>query len=196
MPDSMATCQPSLLVLYSGLCGFLACFPYYILKMKFSSRGKGMLWGAYTQAFIILTAAMPAILSIMPDGSCERFRDYANVIGFVNTILLCSQYIPQIYACYKFKGAGAGSYATLGFDSFGGQIMVLYRIFGTHERLSSWLPYLVFHTSELVVILVALYFDRKKRKLKSFSYTKLAGVRHSRDGSIASCEPESPPLTV
>mmetsp|Transcript_3373 Transcript_3373/g.8362 ORF Transcript_3373/g.8362 Transcript_3373/m.8362 type:complete len:122 (+) Transcript_3373:584-949(+) len=37
--------------------------------------------------------------------------------------------------------------------------MVLYRIFGTAERLSSWLPYLIFHSSEFVVIIVASYFE-------------------------------------
>ena len=48
---------------------------------------------------------------------------------------------------------------TLGFDSIGGILMVLYRIYATEERLSSWLPYMIFHTSEAMVVLVAFYFD-------------------------------------
>ena len=65
--------------------------------------------------------------------------------------------------------------------------MVLYRIYGTSERLSSWLPYLVFHTSELVVILVAFSFDRhKKKKEKHSPYKKLLGLDMDREGVLAS----------
>ena len=79
-------------------------------------------------------------------------------------MLLCCQYVPQIYVCYARKGSGAVSYMTLGFDALGGYAMVLYKVFATHERLSSWLPYLIFHSSELGVIAVAFWFDTRKGK--------------------------------
>jgi len=216
--SSFRLCQSSLLVLYSGLCGFFACFPFYLIKLRltphnsssssstsgrsfkqghlsqamFYGHGQGvererMVWGLYLQVFVIGVAAIPSLLSIMPEGDCEKYRDYANTIGFLNTILLCAQYLPQIYTSYKFKGSGAVSYTTLGCDSIGGYIMVLYRIYGTSERLSSWLPYLVFHTSELVVILVAFSFDRhKKKKEKHSPYKKLLGLDIDREGVLAS----------
>jgi uncharacterized protein with PQ loop repeat len=196
--SSFRLCQSSLLVLYSGLCGFFACFPYYLIKLRLthkngnhggaaSTRDNRMLLGLYLQVFVIGVAAVPALLSILPEGDCEQYRDYANTIGFLNTILLCSQYLPQIWTSYKFKGSGAVSYATLGCDSVGGYVMVLYRIYGTSERLSSWLPYLVFHSSELVVILVAWSFDRhKKKRGKRSPYKKLLGLDIDREGVLSS----------
>ena len=208
MPSSLLACQSSFLVLYSGLCGFLACFPYYLLKLKMTAKYKDtlssnrMVLGLYLQMAIILAAAVPALLSVLPTGTCERYRDYANTIGFLNTVLLCAQYLPQIYTSYTFKGSGAVSYATLGLDALGGYVMTFYRIYGTSERLSSWLPYLVFHSSELVVILVALYFDTQKRykKTRKKKAWMLGGLdpldrygNYNDNGSISS-SPEGSPL--
>ncbi|QDZ23927.1 hypothetical protein HOP50_11g64650 [Chloropicon primus] len=166
-PGTLIECQGSFLVLYSAVCGFLACLPFYFLKLNYTrdrARRRRLVVGAYLQGGVIAAASVPAFLSVSPGGDCEAYRDYGNVVGFLNTILLCCQYLPQIYTSYKHKGAGAVSYMTLGFDALGGYTMVGYKIYATEERLSSWLPYLVFHTSELCVIAVALYFDSKAKR--------------------------------
>ena len=155
-------CQASFLVLYSAIAGFAACAPFYFLKVAFSSgvrKRRSLAFGLWAQVGVISLASVPALVAVSPWGTCQRFRDYANVVGFLNTVLLCCQYVPQIYVCYARKGSGAVSYITLGFDALGGYAMVLYKVFATHERLSSWLPYLIFHSSELGVIAVAFWFD-------------------------------------
>ena len=203
-PRSFLRCQGSFLVVYSALAGFLACLPFYVLKVKYTRSPRArrrLVVGAYVQGLVIFLALLPAVLSVLPhSGGCEAYRDYANAMGFANTALLCCQYLPQIYTSYKFKGAGAVSYATLGFDALGGFAMVGYKIYATDERLSSWLPYLVFHTSELLVILVASYFDRvhhhggtrAARHARKLTATGLPHVRDQED--LASSEPTSPLL--
>lgn len=179
---SFLECQASFLVLYSALAGLLACFPVYFLKLYYHKRthrtAGALVAGAYVQVLIVLCAIVPAFLSVMPWGDCEEYRDFANVLGFLNTIILCCQYLPQIYQTYRYKGSGAVSYVTLACDSLGGYTMVAYKIYATSERLSSWFPYLVFHTSELVVIAVALYFDRRKHRDRKLTASGISALHH------------------
>ena len=95
----------------------------------------------------------------------------------------------QLVASCRHRGAGSLSYATLGLDAIGGGAMVLYRIFGTKERVSSWLPYLLFHSTEATVVIVCAAHDCRKLRAWDLLVGPLGGgwgkgrARHAGRGS-------------
>ena len=99
--EAGARCLPSLLVLCSGCSAFLVCSPIYWFAVRFGASGPRIAarraWmGIGAQAALLAVAGLPALASILPSGSCQTYRRYAHVVGFSNTALLTSQYLPQV----------------------------------------------------------------------------------------------------
>jgi len=201
-PGMMIKCQPSLLVLYSGLSGCLSLFPLYFVVSIMNSRrssalgGSGSsshrrLWiGLFTQFFIIGLVGSPFIM-VIQEGRCAPFQTYANIVGFFNAFFLCAQFLPQIFLTWTQKEGGAISYLTYFPDVLGdvsptalhlplvlcvfcrrltvrhiagGYIMTVEKAFGTHERISTWMPYALMHTLELIMLILNATFDDSFRE--------------------------------
>eukprot|EP00190_Bangiopsis_sp_CCMP1999_P005847 CAMPEP_0198726286 /NCGR_PEP_ID=MMETSP1475-20131203/3389_1 /TAXON_ID= ORGANISM="Unidentified sp., Strain CCMP1999" /NCGR_SAMPLE_ID=MMETSP1475 /ASSEMBLY_ACC=CAM_ASM_001111 /LENGTH=161 /DNA_ID=CAMNT_0044488193 /DNA_START=554 /DNA_END=1039 /DNA_ORIENTATION=+ len=122
-----------------------------------------MLWlGLIVQVVIIGLAASP-IINLLQVGRCKPFQVYANIVGFFNTIFLCTQFVPQIVLTWTRKEGGAVSYMMYFPDVIGGYIMTAEKAFGTHERISTWLPYALMHTLELFMLILNAVYDESFR---------------------------------
>mmetsp|Transcript_11577 Transcript_11577/g.35380 ORF Transcript_11577/g.35380 Transcript_11577/m.35380 type:complete len:334 (+) Transcript_11577:213-1214(+) len=170
-PGMLWECQPSLLVLYSGITGFLSMFPLYFAVMLIGNRrnvilgpssgrsGQKVLWlGLFAQVLVISFACMP-IITLLKKDQCKPLQTYANIVGFLNTFFLCTQFLPQIVLTWTRREGGAVSYLMYVPDVIGGYIMTAEKAFGTHERISTWLPYALMHTLELIMLLLNAAFD-------------------------------------
>lgn len=69
------------------------------------------------------------------------------------------QYLPQIFLTLAHRDGGAVSYLTYLPDVVGGYVMTAEKIFGTHERISTWFPYLLMHTLELIMVSLSAMYD-------------------------------------
>jgi len=180
-PGMMIKCQPSLLVLYSGLTGCLSLFPLYVvvslMNSRRSSRAPGTpgasnhrrLWiGLFCQFLIIGLVGSPFVM-VIQEGRCAPFQTYANVVGFFNAFFLCAQFLPQIFLTWTQKEGGAISYLMYFPDVLGGYIMTVEKAFGTHERISTWMPYALMHTLELIMLILNATFDDSFREWLRYS---------------------------
>mmetsp|Transcript_50083 Transcript_50083/g.95668 ORF Transcript_50083/g.95668 Transcript_50083/m.95668 type:complete len:329 (+) Transcript_50083:525-1511(+) len=167
----VVNCQASFLVLYSGIGGFLAYFPQYIVAKNLIDGERNPVyrnqatWGGYLIISALVCVALP-VAAAMKGNSCESAEGYAVAIGFVSTIFLCLQFTPQLYTSLVLKTAGSMSYLTYGLDVIGGIIILQAKIFGTREDISTWLPTLIMHLFEAVIVGVNLYHDYYHGRLK------------------------------
>jgi len=170
-PPPWYKCQSSFLVLYSGALGFVAYFPQYVVlaglidKEKEPTYYSQARWGGTIIFVILLSVALPVAASFSA-GTCHASEGYAVVIGFISTLFLCLQFTPQLYTSLLYKSAGSMSYITYLLDVVGGVIILQAKLFGTREDISTWLPTLIMHAFELVIVLVNLYNDYHRGVLK------------------------------
>ncbi|KAJ8901772.1 hypothetical protein NDN08_003978 [Rhodosorus marinus] len=101
---------------------------------------------------------------VIQEGRCGPFQTYANVVGFFNAFFLCAQFLPQIFLTWTQKEGGAISYLMYFPDVLGGYIMTVEKAFGTHERISTWMPYALMHTLELIMLILNATFDDSFRE--------------------------------
>ena len=89
---------------------------------------------------------------------------YGNVLGFVVGIIIVVKFLPQLHASVYARGSHSLSYVTYGVDAVAGVVAWAQKFFITKERISTWLPPLVLHFLEVVVLSLNFYHDTRRKE--------------------------------
>lgn len=171
------SCQASLLTFYYTLVYTLLWFPLYPLAAHFCSDEKseqcGMLRSGKQHAYTGLIAHLtPCVILAAPvlrmvfGGACFDFENYAMFLGAMNAILEATRYLPQVYASFYAEGSGALSYMRL-LLSIGGGVGATVQKALMKEDISTWFPPLVGHSLEIMIVVINLYNDLRKKPLST-----------------------------
>lgn len=96
----------------------------------------------------------------------------ANVLGLFGAILAIIQYFPQIYTTFNLKHAGSLSIPMMCLQTPGGFVLTASLAAREGTTWSSWLPYLTAATLQGIVLILAVYYELKNKRLASGSLTE------------------------
>lgn len=113
--------------------------------------------------FIVTFLVCVVILARSPSHS----QSLANVLGIMASILAAIQYVPQIWTTWKLQHVGSLSIPMMCIQTPGGFVFAasLAKRLGK-EGWSTWVVYLVLGTLQGVLLVMAISFELRDRRLK------------------------------
>ena len=91
----------------------------------------------------------------------------ANLMGVTAALLAVVQYFPQIYTTAKLKHAGSLSIPMMCMQTPGGYVWAASLAARQGTTWSSWLPYFTAASLQLIVLVLAVYYELKARSAET-----------------------------
>lgn len=88
---------------------------------------------------------------------------YADVLAVFTVVATCIQYLPQIYKTFRLKSPKSLSLITLSIQCPGTFAWAIYLALQKGEDVSTWIPYVVAATSQLILLVMGTIFLRCRR---------------------------------
>jgi uncharacterized protein with PQ loop repeat len=181
MFPSVWQCNGTLLPLYQVAMGWLNCLPLYILVLiyfpKPSEEDKTLEENQRTKKFaqigflfyaianLIIAPVLGFIFLFHFGSSSPILTDYAFAIGIVSAVAEFIHWTPQIWKTWKAKDPGSLSILMLLLQAPGSFLVVFFQI-RYHENLSSWLTFFVTGVQQIILLILCLVFEIRKRRTK------------------------------
>lgn len=97
---------------------------------------------------------------------------YADILSGIVIGAALIQYLPQIYKTYSEKFPGSLSLITLGIQCPGSFAWTIFLAIQDGSNISTWLPYLVTATLQLILLILATFYYHKNKESR-IKYEKL-----------------------
>jgi cystinosin len=153
---------------------WLSMLVFYILYLKFhDSKIEPLSWFLFIGSQVVLVGvfATTYILSAkyLESSSGEiNLRPvvadrFADVLAVFTVVATCIQYLPQIYKTFRLKSPENLSLITLSIQCPGTFAWAIYLALQKGEDVSTWIPYVVAATSQLVLLIMGTIFLRCRK---------------------------------
>jgi len=104
-----------------------------------------------------------------------KFLVWSYILEVLITTLFLLHYIPQIWETYKLKEIGSISLVSLGIMCPGSYIWTFFLVCQSTitnnpnaSRPQVWIPYLVVGTMQLILLIMGIYYNRKRERQRKF----------------------------
>jgi uncharacterized protein with PQ loop repeat len=100
-------------------------------------------------------------IGIFVDTKKMDHHTYAHMMGLISLIGGVTQYLPQLYKTFRYKRIGSLSIISMMIQVPGSYVWVIFLFFQSSSNLTTWIPYLVSGTLQLILFLMCLYIKYK-----------------------------------
>ena len=109
--------------------------------------------------FLTVSIVM-TILSVTVIGNCSSFSlIFAHTCGIVGCIIVCIQFLPQIYTTFKNKSSGSLSLVANLSQSVGMVVVIVFMGVSTEQDFSAYLKFIVGSVIQFMLSCMQIYYD-------------------------------------
>ena len=158
-------CIPALLSWMQFLASTSLYLLMHILFFIFFDDKKSKMWKFVIVCFIFYLVFLGGsialiVLSVTVIDSCSTFTLlYARVAGIAGVVLVCIQFLPQIYTTYKNKTSGSLSLFSILIQAVGMIVIIIFMAFSTGQDFTAYLRFIVSCIIQSILASMLIYYD-------------------------------------
>jgi len=167
---SAGDCANILLPIYQMFSPWGAIFIMYIIYIYYDKSDQNgikksliyFVW--FIAVFIFLFGIVGMALILRYNNFKNNINAFGNFLNILSTISCVVYMLPQIVMTYKNKSIGNLSLISLGFQAPGSLLVFIYQNIVSKAPISIGIPYFFSFIFQTILLVMGLYYERKKRR--------------------------------
>eukprot|EP01114_Cavostelium_apophysatum_P005647 TRINITY_DN1682_c0_g1_i1.p1 TRINITY_DN1682_c0_g1~~TRINITY_DN1682_c0_g1_i1.p1 ORF type:complete len:290 (-),score=19.51 TRINITY_DN1682_c0_g1_i1:14-883(-) len=124
---------------------------------------------AATNAIGILFSVVAGVLYYNLNQSSDTLARYAETLGWLSSIGMVLQWLPQIYTTWKNKSPGNLSVIMLLIQLPGALLVVYFQGIQMKAHYTTWFPYIFSAVQMLILIILIIAFQIRSKRLRKYA---------------------------
>jgi len=164
VPEQLAVAPACMLIMYILFLVYYNHTPYDSHKNNISQYLLSMIFFAIV-VIVPLFCCTAALVMYYGNFTTDVVMiNYAKVLGIISAIAVFVQWVPQLYTTISLSKAGVLSLPMLLLQCPGAYMVVGFQLSSPQSDWSTWAPYMVSGTAQLMLLIIVSYYKFRDRK--------------------------------